>query len=523
MNRPGRPLVTRAAVAVVAAAALGVLATGAVDPRGWSLAGAVVAQRPTTGEVDLGGRPSVLVCPPAPRLVSEVGAAAADEDFRAESPARTATVLRTVGGPAVSARTLPAGEEPSAGLDGARAGDGTLVATDGRLPVALQAGPEATVGALAVHVADDGDLAGLAASSCGFPTESAVLVGGGVEPGRSGRVVLSNPGTTTATVDLVLFTPQGPVSPPAAQDLAVPGGTSRDLLLEGLVEPTPALAVGVTARGGAVVAHLVDTRISGVRAQGVEQVVGTTPSTSLTLAGLVPSPRATTTLRLANPGTSPAAVGWQVLGPDGAIGGTAPTVATVPAGSVVEVPLDDLPDEPPTADSLLAVRITSDLPVAGAVTTRIERAGGLADLAVVGSWGELRDRALVPLPVDDAVVERLVLAAAAAVATVEVTSLGDDGEPLADPVVVDVAPGRTLTLATDEDAAALLLDASGPVTAAVLLQADSGPATARDFVSVVPVTVPSAAPDSVVVGPLSPDVLRAPVLGPGTSPPRARS
>ncbi len=63
MRRPGRPLVARAAVTTLAVAALGVLATGVVDPRGWSLAGAVVAQQPGSGAVDLGGRPSVLVCP----------------------------------------------------------------------------------------------------------------------------------------------------------------------------------------------------------------------------------------------------------------------------------------------------------------------------------------------------------------------------------------------------------------------------------------------------------------------------
>lgn len=510
MNRPGRPLVTRAAVAVVAAAALGVLATGAVDPRGWSLAGAVVAQRPTTGEVDLGGRPSVLVCPPAPRLVSEVGAAAADEDFRAESPARTATVLRTVGGPAVSARTLPAGEEPSAGLDGARAGDGTLVATDGRLPVALQAGPEATVGALAVHVADDGDLAGLAASSCGFPTESAVLVGGGVEPGRSGRVVLSNPGTTTATVDLVVFTPQGPVSPPAAQDLAVPGGTSRDLLLEGLVEPTPTLAVGVTARGGAVVAQLVDTRISGVRAQGVEQVVGTQAATTLTVPGLVPGPSTTATLRFANPGPAPAAVGWQLIGRDGAVGQQGESVVTVPAGSVAEVPLEELGG--PAVAEALALQVRSDRPVAAAVEVRIERSGNLADVAVAHPAPRLDGDALVALPSgQDGVRAALALAATDGGGTVEVVGLDDDGQRVGEPDEVQVEPGRTTQADVPQDAVAVLLRVrSGQVAAAAVLSSEPEGGPSASFGSVLPVLVPPPAPASVVVGQLSPHVLRAP-------------
>ncbi|WP_460435336.1 DUF5719 family protein, partial [Angustibacter speluncae] len=484
-------------------------ATGAVDPRGWSHEGAVVAEQPSAGEVDLGGRPSVLVCPPAPRLGAEVGSDAGDEDFRADSPARTSTVLRTVGGQAVSALTLPADEEPPAGLHGTASGDGTVVATDGVQPVVLQAGPEASVGALAVHVADDGDLAGLAASSCGFPAESSVLVGGGVEAGRSGRVVLSNPGTTTASVDLVLLTPSGPVSPPAAQDLAVPGGTSRDVLLEGLVEPTPALAVGVTARGGAVVAHLVDTRIAGVRAQGVEQVTATQPATALTLPGLLPGPTTTAVLRLANPGSTPAAVGWQLTGPDGAVAQQGETVVTVPAGSVAEVPLEELTG--PAAAEALAVQVTSDQPVAATVQVRLGRAGGLADLAVAHPAPRLAGQALVPLPDGEGVRAALALAGTDRAGTVEVVGLDADGEQVGETEEVRVEPGRTALVAVPADSVQMVLRvASGEVAAAVVLRSEPDGGPRASYASVLPVLVPPPAPASVVVGQLSPDVLRAP-------------
>lgn len=514
MRRPGRPLVARAAVAVVAAAAVGVLATGVVDPRGWSLTGAVVAGQPSAGEVDLGGRPSVLVCPPAPRLGAEVGADAGDagdEDFRADSPARTATVLRTVDGQAVSALTLPADEEPPTGLHGTASGDGTVVETDGVQPVDLQAGPEATVGALAVHVADEGDLAGLAASSCGFPAESSVLVGGGVEAGRSGRVVLSNPGTTTASVDLVLLTPSGPVSPPAAQDLAVPGGTSRDVLLEGLFEPTPALAVGVTARGGAVVAHLVDTRITGVRAQGVEQVAATQPATALTLPGLLPGPTTTATLRIANPGTVPAAVGWQVWGPDGAVAQEGETVVTVPAGAVAEVPLPQARTAPGRSAAALSVQVTSDQPVAATASSVVGRDDGLAEQAVTHPAALLAGAALAPLPSDDRVRSALVLTATDAAAAVEVVALDDDGAVLDEPQEVRVEPGRTLRVGVPREAVAVRLQlVSGRAAAGLLLWSEPRGERGASFLSVVPVVVPPPAPASVVVGQLSPDVLRAP-------------
>lgn len=505
MRRPGRPLVVRAAVAAVAAAAVGVLATGAVDPRGWALAGAVVAGQPTAGEVDLGGRPSVLVCPPAPRLGSEVGSDESDEDFRADAPARTATVLRTVGGAAESAQTVPFEGEPAAALPGTASGDGTVVEADGVRPVVLQAGPQASVGALALHAADEGDLAGLAASSCGFPAESSVLVGGGVEPGRSGRIVLSNPGTTTATVDLSLLTPEGAVSPPAAQDLVVAGGTSREVLLESLVGPTPALAVGVSARGGPVVAHLVDTRISGVRAQGVEQVPATAAATDLVLPGVVTGRTTRATLRLANPGTAPAAVGWQLLGPQGAVAQGGETVTTVPAGSVVEVPLESTT----AADGgALAVRVTADLPVAAAVEVRVDRRGGLGDHAVATAAPQLSGRAVVPVA-GRPVATSLSVVATDQVARLEVVALDEDGGRVGEAAQVVVEPGTAARVPVPAGASTLVLDVGeGRVAAAAVLRSQPDGGAPRTFASTVPLLVPPAGPGSVRVGSLSPDVLR---------------
>lgn len=515
MRRPGRPLVVRAAVAVVAAAAVGVLATGTVDPRGWSLAGAVAAGQSAAGQpaaeqVDLGGRPSVLVCPPAPRLGAEVGGDEADEDFRADAPARTATVLRTTGGPALSAAVSPTDDQPPVAVEAQVVGDGAVVETDGREPVAVQAGPETGVGGLALHVADSGDLAGLAASSCGYPAETGWLVGGGVEPGRSGRVVLSNPGATTATVGLVLLTPAGPVSPPAAQDVVVPAGASRDVLLEALVEPTPALAVGVVSRGGEVVAQLVDTRISGVRAQGVEQVPATQPATTLTIPGVLPGAATTTALRVANPGTAPAAVGWRLLGPSGEVVQEGESVLSVAAGAVAEVPLPEVRRRADARRDVLAVVVTADVPVLAAVETRVDRAGGAADRAVVQPAPALGDReVLLPLPADADVTSALALVAADAAALVEVAPLDAEGGAVGDPAQVRVEPGRTVLVAVPEGAVRLRLRPTGSVHAATVLRSAPPRAAPGTFVAVVPVLVPPASPGSIRVSTLSPDVLRA--------------
>jgi hypothetical protein len=514
-------LVTRVLTAALAVGATGVLAAGVVDPGALATgAGFVAAEQPGASRVGLGGLPSTLVCPPAPRLQAEVDGDAeqTDEDFRADGDTEATTTVRAVaasgatGAAALAGRTLPA--DPAAAE--ALTGEGTVLAavgTGSQEPVVVVADPALLVAGLQVTRTGSGDLAGLAASSCTAPAETSWLVGGAVEPGRSGRVLLSNPTATAASVDLTVLTPEGAVTPPAGQDLAVAAGATREVLLEGLLPPTTALAVGVSARGAAVAAALVDTDLAGVRAQGVEHVAATRPGTDLSFPGVLAGTR-TTTLRLANPGEEPAAVGWQVLGADGAVVLAGEAVVTVPAGTAVDVPLDlTRPDGSPEPGPV-TVRVGSDQPVVGAVQLTWDRPGDRSERAWVAPAPAVTAEALALVPQDG--VRTFLGLSSDRAAQVAVLQLDADGEALAEELVLDVAPGTTLTRAVeaedadDEVAALRLRVVSGQVHAALSLTADAPGAQTNTFFAVVPVQVPPPTTDEVTVAPLPEDLLRDP-------------
>ena len=358
-------LAGRLAGTALAVAATGALAAGLVDPGALAAgAGLVAADQPGATQVGLGQVPATLVCPPQPLLGA--GAEDSDEDFQAAGETSSSTLTRSFsasGGAAVTGRTLPPeGADPADLVADAPAL--ASLSTRSELPLAVQADRSQLLAALQLTRTDDGDLAGLAASSCTAPAPSSWLVGGAVEAGRSGRIVLANPSRTTATVDLTLLTPDGAVQPPAGQDLAVAAGTTREVLLESLLPATAAVAVGVTARGADVAASLVETQLAGVLPQGVEQVAAQQASSSSTIAGVLAGTRPTT-LRVANPGTEAAAVGWQVIGPDGVVPPAGEAVVTVPAGGVVDVPLDLTGASGPAGT--VAVQVGSDRPVVAAV------------------------------------------------------------------------------------------------------------------------------------------------------------
>lgn len=510
-------LATRVLTAVVAVGAAGVLAAGVVDPDDLAAdVGLVASGRPGATQVGLGGLPSALVCPPAPRVQAGVGgdAGSTDEDFQAAGDTESATTvlaLAPTGEAALTGRTLPADPADTEQLTGA--GPGVAAAgTGSQEPVLVEADPALLLAGLQLTRTGSGDLAGLAASTCTAPAETSWLVGGAVEPGRSGRVVLSNPTATAASVDLTVLTPQGAVEPPAGQDLSVAPGSSREVLLEGLLPPTAALAVGVSARGAVVAAALVDTDLSGVRAQGVEHVTASRPGTDLTITG-VPAGNRTATLRLANPGDGPAAVGWQVLGADGELVLAGAAVVTVPAGGVVEVPLEITGPNGEPADGPVTVRIGSDLPVAAAVQLVRDLPDGRSERAWVPPAPAVTDEALT-LVAPQGVRTVLALSSDQA-AQVVMQQLDDGGEPVGEDVVVDLAPGSTVARAVqDADVAALRLRVvSGQVHAALTLTADAVGGRRAAFVSVVPVQVPPPTTDEVTVAPLPEDLLRDPAAG----------
>lgn len=339
---------------------------------------ATVAEAPTSRDVEIaplgvGAGPTTWLCAPAPTLITaEAGTDVEyDPDLGTGGGAVSTLADVTAIGPSDSPRMVvgPLGEEATdAGSAGVVATHSQPEITDPYVAVVEPFSKGVPlVGGISIARADGGDLRGLSVSPCRQPLTSALLVGGSTELGASARLVLSNPGETTATVTLSGWGATGPL--PDMPQLVVPAGGVRTLLLE-TVSLEPRLAVRVDVDGGSIVPSIQDSSLDGLIAAGTEVVTAAAdPATVLTVAGvrLSEDEGAAALLRLANPGIEPATVRVEMLGPDGAAVLAGAEASVIEAGTVADISLAGLPEGD------YGVRVTSDVPVTGAV--RLARTG----------------------------------------------------------------------------------------------------------------------------------------------------
>ncbi|GGK67092.1 DUF5719 family protein [Ornithinimicrobium pekingense] len=203
---------------------------------------------------------------------------------------------------------------------------------------------------------------GLTLAGCVPAGEAQWLVGGGSAPGRAEQLVLTNPGPDPVTVAVAVWGAEGPVTTTGAGSIVVPGGGRAVELLDGLAPAVDAPVVGVTATGGPVVAHLAETYRDGTTDRGTEVVPPVAaPATDLVVPALPAAPEGherQVVLRVAAPGDRQAVVELTALTPEGAVR-LSDQVTRVPAGSTVDLALDDLPE------GATALRLRADEPVTG--------------------------------------------------------------------------------------------------------------------------------------------------------------
>ncbi len=420
-----------------------------------------------------------LACPSEPAL-PETGVVQ-DQDFQreqADAVARLAVASFPREGTAGSGvLRLDATEVPLAG-------DGALVAALDRFPGASWARVE-PVGARAALAAgaiwwraDAGDLRALVVAPCAPPASETWLVGGATDVGSSARLELVNPGPTTATVTVQAWGPTGAVDLPLLTAVPVAAGTSQTVLLEANAAGIERMALRVVARGGQVGAAVLDSALDGLTPRGVDVVTPTlAPATELLLPGVSlaeASEPGADFVRILNPGEAAATVSVDLLTADGAVALAGAEAVTVDAQAVFDISLAGLP----AGDH--AVRVRSDLPVAAAA-----QVGRAADGALERAWAvstpALRAGALL---IPGGATGRLVLANdGAADAVVRLTGWEEDGAPGATRDVT-VPAGATAAVETGT----VVLDASEPVHAAVVLEAEAPDGT---LVGVLP-----ASPDA---------------------------
>lgn len=319
----------------------------------------------------------------------------------------------------------------------------------------------------AAYAAAD-DIAGYAASACRPPLLESWLVGGSATTGAADLVLLSNPGSVPAFVQITAYGSTGEQAPPGGADIVVPAGTQRVIPLAGLQlgEENPVLRVSAT---GAPVHASLQTSITRTLVPGGVDQVGAiaVPTTSQVIPGVA------VTAEPGALGASNAATVVRVLAPsaDGeatvtvrAVGDIAPVLepTTVPltAGVPTEIDLGGL------GIGRYVVEVSADQPVVSAVwqTTGF---GRLSDFAWYIPSPTVDLPSLFATPTGPVPVLTLANPGAEAI---DVVVSAPDGS---DEVVTTVPPAGTATVRIRPRDVYLLDPGGAEVLAAVSLTGDS--------------------------------------------------
>ncbi|SBS74365.1 DUF5719 family protein [uncultured Microbacterium sp.] len=194
------------------------------------------------------------------------------------------------------------------------------------------------------------DLSGFAAAACTPPLMESWLVGGSAITGAADLVLLTNPGTVAARVDLTVYGAGGAVTPPSGTGIVVPAGAQRVLPLAGLALGEQSPVIRVTSAEAPVQAALQASITRTLVPGGVDQVGATSaPSESQVIPAFSVTTRpgdagasdTTTLLRLLAPSAgAEASVTVSRVGARGAV--DEPRTVTLDAGVPLELELEDL-------------------------------------------------------------------------------------------------------------------------------------------------------------------------------------
>jgi hypothetical protein len=415
---------------------------------------AVVGLLGLGGAVGQGLLPTAATVPASGR-VPVVGSSAVCPDLRAEpATGLTSRVAGgiTTGGPTgggVVRRTVLRGDPVDpAELPLQRPGDvladlGTTLDDAGYAATATGAlAPGLTL--LQTITGSAGGDRGLSVLRCPPPATDVWLVGGSATVGESSTLVLANPGTQAASVDVTVLSAEGPVDGRPGRGLSVPAGGRLEVPLDTLAPDRSRLAVRVQTSRGRVASALRHTRFDGLVPRGVEHAATALPADELVVPG-IPAGPGTRLVWVANPGAVAVTVDVEVTTGDGQFVPQGAGGVAVPAGSTVAVDLSAA-----LAATAATARVTSSGgPVLAAGVSQEVGAGDVRDLAYADPAGALSGPALLPDVVLDGATETVVLLSAlTGDAVVDVALLPVAGQPAltAADRRVEVPGGRTVAL-----------------------------------------------------------------------------
>ncbi|GAA2040630.1 hypothetical protein GCM10009819_27740 [Agromyces tropicus] len=320
--------------------------------------------------------------------------------------AAAATAARSIGEPDLVVAADPADAEV-AQVDLAAPDDAAGAAG----PVALSAEPGAVMSGMLAGAqsqsADTESLRGFAAADCAEPASDSWLVAGATDVGRSGLVLLANPGEVASTVDLRVIGETGPVEAPAGLGIVVAPGTQRVVSLAGLAPNVRTPVVHVTSTGAPIAAALQHSVVLGLDPAGLELSTPTAlPAAQQVLPGFVVVDRRGVAtdedhadgddhpaLRIYAPEGVEASASVEVRDEDGAP--AAQVEVELAPGQATDLPLGTL--DPGT----YTILVDADAPVVVAARSTVLGPGDdpiVADLAWTTATGPLLDGATVAVP-----------------------------------------------------------------------------------------------------------------------------
>lgn len=206
---------------------------------------------------------------------------------------------------------------------------------------------------------------GLSSQACLGPDTTWWFVGGGSTAGRETQLVLVNPESTPAELEVAISGPDGPVSVPRLRGLVVEPRSRVVVRLSREAPRLPAAAWRVTVRQGRVMAGVSDREAEGFVPRGADWIPASVdPSTRVLVPGVIGGSGGRQLLVHA-PGDLSATVRVRLITAAGSFVPAATPEIEVPGGSVVAVDLDSaLQGDDATVD------LQSDQPIVAGVRQR---------------------------------------------------------------------------------------------------------------------------------------------------------
>jgi hypothetical protein len=231
--------------------------------------------------------------------------------------------------------------------------------------------------AVIVNDIREGSEVGLKAAPCLAPATSHWFSGLGPTEDDRTDLILTNADDAQAQVDLRFYGQNGRVAVSGSSGVVIKAHDSTPISLGGRVPRDGPLSVSVQATQGRVTAVAKRTRTDQNKPAGVDwQIPSAAPSKIVVVPG-IPGDGGGRQLMITNPNNARAAVAVQVLGLQGPYAPSGAASVDVPAESTASVNL-----EPGLAGEAGSIKLTSDVPVTGAVVSSSRRAGARTDLAV---------------------------------------------------------------------------------------------------------------------------------------------